>query len=204
MSDELTRLEAKVTNALIAVESAHGTALDRALEAGDVLREIVRRQLVRYGDREALYARTCGSVRVGQNCVQLSEGRAVIEAENTNRDSCLTITAALRLVRKSDTKPKRTSTSKPEAAAKVAEAKATKPEKSLPDFSKMSDADLTAGLERIGFARLLKVLPKGWHAQLNDHALAMTKSKFPKVQADLSYARKQLAQVQRNHPGSIH
>jgi hypothetical protein len=204
MSGELTALEAKVTEAHVAVGVAHDKALDHALKAGAGLLEIVRRRLVKHGQRDALYVKTCGASRTGQTYVQLAEHYDLLE--QTRRGSAgLSIAAALRLIRKGDPKPtKRTRTSKPEAAAKTVEAKAAKPEMSLPDFSKMTDAAWTAALETIGFERLIRVLPKGWHARLNSHALSITKSKLPAVQEELGFVRKQLTQLQRNHPRVIH
>jgi hypothetical protein len=181
MSDDLIALEVKARNAHIDVEVAHGKALARALDAGDALREIVRRGLVAHGQRTTLYARTGISTRVGQIYIRLAEHRALIEEANTNRDSCLTITAAVRLISKGDRNPKRSRTS-PEAAAKAAAVKAAKPEAPLPDFSGMTNADWTRALEALGLDRFFEVMPEDWRGPIQDRSVALFKSKQPKKQ----------------------
>jgi hypothetical protein len=201
---DIITLEAKVRAAHLAVETAHGTALDRALEAGDVLLEIFRRNLAKHGERKALYVKTCGSNRTGQIYVRLAEHRPLLEA-NTQSLRVSTITAALRLISKNDLKPARPkSDPKPDRDPKLGRTNTTKSESATPDCSRMTDADWTAALEVLGFERLLQVLPKGWHARLNSHALSITKSKLPAVQEELGFVRKQLTQLQRNHPRLVH
>jgi hypothetical protein len=187
MSDELTVLEAKVSAAHLAVEIAHDSTLDHALKAGDGLLEIIRRDLVKHGQRKALFARTCGASRTGQTYVQLAEHRELLEQTRLG-SARLSIAAALRLIRKGDIKPeRRTRTSKPEAAAKTAEVKAAKPESAAPDFSGMTDQDWTAALEAIGIDRFLRVMPRGWSAPLHDRALAVAKTKLPAALEEMGF-----------------
>src|ERR1700738_5187079 len=135
MSDKLTVLVAKAKNAHLDVEIAHDNALEHAMKAGDFLLEILRLSLVPHGQRKTLYAETCGSKSTGEVYTRLASNRALLEERRQSHGTAVQLStrAALRIIDKGDSTPKRSRTSKPEAAAKVAEAKATKPEKSLPD-----------------------------------------------------------------------
>ncbi len=192
-SEDLIALEAKATIAHNDVERAQNDALDHALKAGAILLEIVNRGLVKRGQREALYARTCNTTRTGQTYVRLAEHRDLLE--QTRRGSApLSINTALRLISKSEAetkpKPERTRTS-PKAATTV---KTEKPEAPLPDFSAMSNADWTRALdEALGIDRFYEVVPKHWLPALGKRMLALEKSKSDEAARD-KRLRKRLAQ----------
>jgi hypothetical protein len=127
--------------------------LPLAMKAGDALIEIVSRKLIKHGQRTALYARTCGSIRTGQIYVLLAEHRALIES-NAQRSAFLSIAGALRLIRKHN------GTTKPKPATKASSSVYASA------FGKLSNTEKTAALAEIGFAAVWQVLPRDFYPQI--------------------------------------
>ncbi len=156
------------------VKSVSGM-LEHGMRAGDILSDILRRKLVAHGDKKALFERTCGSQRVGQLYVQLAENRPLIDAANAKCDSQLTITDALRLIRKPNPK----NSNKP--------GKPDKPPKSL---SGWVDDELSTALDKLGPERLLQVAAPTFRQQLearlagqHDRLIAQAAAANPKLRA---------------------
>jgi hypothetical protein len=139
---------ARITHLEDGIAQLDRERLPLAMAAGDALIEIVRRRLVRHGQRAALYARTCGSVRIAQIYVTLAENRELVEAAKAKCVSHLGINAALKLIRQ---------------AKGTARAVESKPALNL---TKVDNTALTAALLALGFDRLMTVLPPEFYPQL--------------------------------------
>jgi hypothetical protein len=95
--NDIAAMEMRIRSARSAVEAAYDNTLYRAMEVGDVLLEIIRRGLIKHGQRKALFVRACGSNSTGQVYTRLARHRALLES-NDQGPTRLSINAALRLI----------------------------------------------------------------------------------------------------------
>jgi hypothetical protein len=153
-----TALRQIIVTAHINARKAENNALVAAMCAGDALRSVRDRKLVRHGQVEAFYRETCSSVRTARDYIALAENRGLLSTQIGDGFADLGIGAALRLIRK--TKGIR----KPDGNPKN---QSEPPPKSLKDWT---DAEIRDALSTLSFERFVRIIPNAFRPSLAQHA----------------------------------